>query len=123
MAVCYEHSSRGVGRILLLSLKALARTERTQALPFGVDPRNFARTLFETEGFIDLADVPDVGRICAMSDPTGAVALLMQPVYPRASQFEASTTEEDVFWMRNKGTSLESRLLNLEPRPLSEFKR
>lgn len=25
-------------------------------------------------------DVPDVGRICAVSDPTGAVAHLMQPV-------------------------------------------
>ncbi len=25
-------------------------------------------------------DVPDVGRICAVSDPTGAVVHLMQPV-------------------------------------------
>ena len=25
-------------------------------------------------------DVPDVGRICVISDPTGAVAYLMQPV-------------------------------------------
>jgi len=29
-------------------------------------------------------DVPDVGRICAVSDPTGAVAHLMQPVQSRA---------------------------------------
>ena len=25
-------------------------------------------------------DVPDVGRICAVSDPTGAIAHLMQPI-------------------------------------------
>lgn len=29
-------------------------------------------------------DVPDVGRICAVSDPTGAVAHLMQPIQSRA---------------------------------------
>lgn len=27
-------------------------------------------------------DVPDVGRICAVADPTGAVAHLMQPLTP-----------------------------------------
>ncbi len=27
-------------------------------------------------------DVPDVGRICAVADPTGAIAHLMQPLKP-----------------------------------------
>ena len=30
-------------------------------------------------------DVPDVGRICAVADPTGAVAHLMQPIASAAS--------------------------------------
>jgi GNAT superfamily N-acetyltransferase len=56
MAVLYEQRSRGVGRMLVRSLKDLARSEGIKALSLSVDPVNFARTLYETEGFVRVGE-------------------------------------------------------------------
>lgn len=46
------YRSKGVGRALMRALIAAARNDGIRALSLSVDPSNFARTLYESMGFI-----------------------------------------------------------------------
>lgn len=43
--------SKGFGRIIIRELIAYAKTDSFKALSLSVDPKNFARKLYESEGF------------------------------------------------------------------------
>ena len=47
-----SHRSRGVGRALLRALIEAARDDGVRTLSLSVDPSNFARRLYESEGFV-----------------------------------------------------------------------
>ncbi len=51
IAVQPEHRSKGIGRQLLRALIAVAKSRGLQALSLAVEPDNFARALYESEGF------------------------------------------------------------------------
>jgi len=51
IAVQPEYRSKGVGRRLLRALIAIARSNGIKALSLAVEPDNFARVLYESEGF------------------------------------------------------------------------
>ena len=51
MAVRSNHRSRGVGRLLIRSLKSIARTNQIKKVTLSVDPKNYALLLYESEGF------------------------------------------------------------------------
>ena len=52
MAVDPECRSRGIGRALLRTLIEELRSQGVPALSLSVDPSNFARQLYESEGFV-----------------------------------------------------------------------
>ena len=47
-----DYRSKGVGRALLRALIEAARDEEVGALSLSVEPENFARRLYESEGFV-----------------------------------------------------------------------
>ncbi len=51
-----EYRSRGIGRMLLKRLISVAREDEFDALSLSVDPSNFARKLYESEGFIKVGE-------------------------------------------------------------------
>ena len=51
IAVVLGHRSRGVGRALLRALIEIARSDGHPALSLSVSPSNYARSLYESEGF------------------------------------------------------------------------
>lgn len=57
MAVHARHRGKGAGRALLRGLIAAARDEGIHALSLSVDPANFARRLYESEGFVKVGEV------------------------------------------------------------------
>ena len=57
MGVRIGYRSRGVGRALLRALIAAAKRAGTGALSLSVDPANFARSLYESEGFRKVGEV------------------------------------------------------------------
>jgi GNAT superfamily N-acetyltransferase len=57
MAVRASHRAKGAGRALLRALIAAARDEGIRALSLSVDPANFARQLYESEGFVKVGEV------------------------------------------------------------------
>ena len=52
IAVRTNHRSKGVGRALIRALINAARDQGIQAISLSVDPSNFARQLYESEGFV-----------------------------------------------------------------------
>ena len=56
MAVHASHRSKGAGRALLRALIAAARNGGIRALSLSVDPANFARQLYESEGFAKVGE-------------------------------------------------------------------
>lgn len=56
MAVRASHRRKGAGRLLLRGLIAAARDEGFRALSLSVAPSNFARQLYESEGFIKVGE-------------------------------------------------------------------
>jgi ribosomal protein S18 acetylase RimI-like enzyme len=56
MAIVPEYRSRGFGRRLLKKLIDLAREDGYVALSLSVDPANFARKLYESEGFVKVGE-------------------------------------------------------------------
>jgi GNAT superfamily N-acetyltransferase len=56
MAVHASHRTKGAGRALLRALIAAARNEGIRALSLSVDPANFARQLYASEGFVKVGD-------------------------------------------------------------------
>jgi GNAT superfamily N-acetyltransferase len=56
MAVRASYRSKGTGRMLLRALIAAARDEGARALSLSVDPANFARRLYESEGFVKVGE-------------------------------------------------------------------
>ncbi|MEK7730199.1 MAG: GNAT family N-acetyltransferase [candidate division KSB1 bacterium] len=63
MAVRASHRGKGAGRMLLRGLIAAASEDGFRALSLSVDPSNFARQLYESEGFIK---VGESGTSCTM---------------------------------------------------------
>ena len=51
-----EHRSKGIGRMLLRKLISMARDDGFRALSLSVDPNNFARILYESEGFVKVGE-------------------------------------------------------------------
>jgi|SRR5262245_40406633 len=51
IAVALGHRSRGVGRALRRALIEIAQSDRLPALSLSVSPSNYARALYESEGF------------------------------------------------------------------------
>lgn len=47
-----EHRSKGIGRKLLRALCEIARIDGCNSISLSVDPSNFARKLYESEGFV-----------------------------------------------------------------------
>jgi ribosomal-protein-alanine N-acetyltransferase len=56
MAIVAEYRSRGYGRRLLKKLIDLADEDGYVALSLSVDPANFARKLYESEGFVKVGE-------------------------------------------------------------------
>ena len=56
IAVRANRRAQGLGRALLRALIASARSEGIQALSLSVDPANFARRLYEAEGFVKIGE-------------------------------------------------------------------
>jgi GNAT superfamily N-acetyltransferase len=56
MAVHANHRGKGAGRALLRALITAARDEGIRALSLSVDPANFARQLYESEGFVKVGE-------------------------------------------------------------------
>jgi ribosomal-protein-alanine N-acetyltransferase len=56
MAIMAEYRSKGYGRRLLKKLIVLADEDGYVALSLSVDPANFARKLYESEGFIKVGE-------------------------------------------------------------------
>lgn len=51
-----EYRSKGIGRMLLKKLINTAREDGFVALSLSVDPSNFARKLYESEGFVKVGE-------------------------------------------------------------------
>jgi ribosomal protein S18 acetylase RimI-like enzyme len=51
-----SHRSTGVGRALMHTLIQEARNDGVQALSLSVDPSNYARRLYESEGFVKVGE-------------------------------------------------------------------
>jgi len=51
-----EYRSQGIGRKLLKELINVAREDGFEALSLSVDPSNFARKLYESEGFVRVGE-------------------------------------------------------------------
>ena len=51
-----SHRSRGVGRALMRALIEAARDDGVRTLSLSVDPSNFARWLYESEGFVKVGE-------------------------------------------------------------------
>lgn len=51
MGIKSNYRSKGVGRRLLIALISKAKEDGFKALSLSVDPKNFARHLYESEGF------------------------------------------------------------------------
>ncbi len=56
MGVRAGHRSTGIGRALLRTLIEAARDQGIRALSLSVDPSNFARQLYESEGFVKVGE-------------------------------------------------------------------
>ena len=56
IAVVAEHRARGVGRALLRALICEARAQSVRALSLSVDSANYARRLYESEGFVRVGE-------------------------------------------------------------------
>jgi ribosomal protein S18 acetylase RimI-like enzyme len=56
MGIVSQYRSRGIGRKLLRKLIALARNDGFTGLSLSVDPANFARKLYESEGFVKVGE-------------------------------------------------------------------
>jgi GNAT superfamily N-acetyltransferase len=56
MAVRASHRGKGAGRALLRALITAARDQGIRALSLSVDPANFARQLYESEGFVKVGE-------------------------------------------------------------------
>lgn len=56
IAVNANHRSQGIGRSLLQALIDKAAEEGVQKLSLSVDPNNFARRLYESEGFFKVGE-------------------------------------------------------------------
>jgi len=56
IAVAVGHRSRGVGRTLLRALIEMAQSDGLPALSLSVSPSNYARALYESEGFCKVGE-------------------------------------------------------------------
>jgi GNAT superfamily N-acetyltransferase len=56
IGVSASHRSKGVGRMLLGALIQVAKDDRFRAISLSVDPANFARELYESEGFVRVGE-------------------------------------------------------------------
>ena len=56
IAVALGHRSRGVGRTLLRALIEIAQSDGLPALSLSVSPFNYARALYESEGFCKVGE-------------------------------------------------------------------
>ena len=56
IAVHASHRSKGVGRALLRALIEAARDDGIRTLSLSVDPDNFSRRLYESEGFVKVGE-------------------------------------------------------------------
>ena len=59
IGVVERFRGRGIGRALLRTLTRRARTDGHRALSLSVEPANFARHLYESEGFVEVGRVGD----------------------------------------------------------------
>ncbi len=51
-----EYRSKGIGRMLLKRLISVAHEDSFGALSLSVDPSNFARNMYESEGFVKVGE-------------------------------------------------------------------
>lgn len=56
MSVMEEYRSRGIGRRMLRKIIKIARDDGYPGLSLSVDPANFARKLYESEGFVKVGE-------------------------------------------------------------------
>ncbi len=56
IGVTAKYRSRGIGRALLRELINVARRAKIEALSLSVTPENFARQLYESEGFVKVGE-------------------------------------------------------------------
>ena len=56
IGILADYRSRGVGRALLRALIEAAQDEGVGALSLSVEPENFARQLYESEGFVKVGE-------------------------------------------------------------------
>jgi ribosomal protein S18 acetylase RimI-like enzyme len=56
IAVAPDQRSKGVGRVLLGALIQIARADGHPALSLSVSPSNYARALYESEGFLKVGE-------------------------------------------------------------------
>ena len=76
IAVVAEHRSQGVGRVLLRALIREAQAQDIRALSLSVDSANYARQLYESEGFARVGE-PGTHWTCVLpldKDPRSSAA-------------------------------------------------
>jgi len=56
IAVAKPYRYRGIGRLLLRQIVDVAQSDGYPAISLSVDPRNFARNLYESEGFVKVGE-------------------------------------------------------------------
>ena len=56
MGIVRDHRSSGIGRTLLRAIMETARSNQVECLSLSVDPGNYARHLYESEGFVKVGE-------------------------------------------------------------------
>ncbi len=56
IGICSDYRSKGIGRVLLKELICKARKDGFSALSLSVDPSNFARKLYDSQGFVKVGE-------------------------------------------------------------------